>query len=504
MIARRLLYLNTHRLAAYLWQQGSLLPEGVFDSDERGLARFASYLAAHRKSHFYMLANVAEEGHVLESIPFLRGSDRQALIARKIGQHFLGTPLASALSLGFEKRKRKNERLLLSALTNPAHFEPWLQRLADGEAPLAGIYTVAQLGGQLLKKLADGNPRCLLLSVQDHSIRETYLADGQALFSRMAPLSDSSIAGLASSFVGEAGKLLQYLVGQRLVGRDEILPVFLIAHPQALPAIENVLPADGRLDFRIIDSHRAASRLKLKSPPEDSRSEALFLHLLATSPPAQQFAGEIWRHDFLLSRIRQTLLGIGLVALLGSAIFAAKEIFQARALRAEIQQLTASTADLDRRHREIAVTFPQLGIDNDGLRRLTDRYRELRRQQGQPGAALRSLSHALTAMPAIELESIDWKMGPSGQSTVGIGAGHAEITTVRATIQLKPGASTRQILTIFEQFVAHLRADPANTVSITQQPVDIESGHTLRGGDSEPEQALPRKFALQIRRQAAP
>ena len=120
MISRRLLYLNTHRLSAYVWQAGKLTQEGVFDNDDSGRSAFASYVASHRHSHFSLLANVAEEGHVIETIPFLQGRDRETLITRKIGQHFLGTPLATSASLGFEKTKRKNERVLLCALTDPA------------------------------------------------------------------------------------------------------------------------------------------------------------------------------------------------------------------------------------------------------------------------------------------------------------------------------------------------------------------------------------------------
>ena len=99
--------------------------------------------------------------------------------------------MAAAISLGYEKTQRKNERVLLSALTNPAHFAPWLQAIDNAEARLAGIYTVAQLGGQLLKKIGQSAGRCLLLTLQDQSIRESYLVNGHAHFSRMAPLTDS-------------------------------------------------------------------------------------------------------------------------------------------------------------------------------------------------------------------------------------------------------------------------------------------------------------------------
>ncbi|NTV69323.1 MAG: hypothetical protein HGA71_04155 [Azonexaceae bacterium] len=499
----RLLYLNTHRLSAHAWQQGSLRAEGVFDNDEEGLRLFAEYLSEHSGSQFSLLANVAEEGHVLETIPFLQGSDRQTLITRKIGQHFLGTPLAAAISLGYEKSQRKNEKLLLSALTNPAHFEPWLRRISDAEVPLAGIYTVAQLGGQLLKKLGQASSRCLLLTVQDHSIRETYLVDGHAHFSRMAPLTDSSIAGIASALAAESGKLHQYLIGQRLIGRDESLPAFIVAHPATLPAIEKACPERSPLSFRLIDSHVAAGKLKLRTLPADNRSDQLFLHLLATAPPAQQFAGETHRHHFRLAQIRHGLIAAGLVALLGGVLFAAKATYDAQNLRAEASALSANESDLKRRYQEISATFPQLDVDHETLRRLTSRYGDLIRQQRQPTPSYRMVSRILDRMPAITLEDIDWKNGPNSRLTVASQADEPEITTVRGTIHLDR-ATTRQTLAVFDQFVDALRADPANTINVLQRPFDIESGRALRGGDGLDEEAQPRQFAVEIVRKVAP
>ena len=504
MTDRRLLYLDTHHLSAYAWRQGKLLSEGVFETDNEGLTRFSQYIETQRTSHFSVLANVAEEGHALETIPFLYGSDRQALISRKIGQHFLGIPLATAISLGYEKAKRKNEKILISALTNPGHFTPWLTRIQEVGAPLAGIYTIAQLGGQLIKKLGYTAPRCLLLTVQDHSIRESFLVNGQTLFSRMAPLADSSVVGIANSLSAEAGKLHQYLIGQRQVGRDETLPVLIVAHPQAIPAIKQAFPDSGQLTFAFIDSHTAAQTIGLHTTPQDSRSEFLFLHLLVTTPPRQQFASESDRHDFRLAQIRQGLIAAGLVALLASALFSAKEIYQANTLREETRVLVATEAELNWRYREISATFPQLGIDNETLRHLTNRHTDLTRQQRQPGPAYRMVSQALNDAPDISLESLEWKISHSGRSTVASISGDQEITTVRGAISPQRNPSTRQILATFEQFVERLRRDPSITVSTLQQPFDMESGRALRGGDSEDENAQPRQFSVEISRKIAP
>lgn len=510
MISRRLLYLNTHRLTAYLWQGGSLTEEAVFETRPEEHPRFTEYLRAHRNSHFRLLANVSEEGYLLETIPFLRGADRQTLITRKIGQHFQGTPLAAAVSLGFEKDKRKNEKLLLSALTNPSHFAPWLKCIEEADAALAGIYTVAQLAGALLNKLGLPVKRCLLLTLQDHSIRETYLIDGQTQFSRMAPVTDSSIAGIAGSFATEAGKLHQYLVSQRLIGRSDVLPVYVLAHPLATAALRNSCRDTSNVVFEILDNHQQAAKLGLKTFPDNSRSELLFLHLLNIAPPRQQFASEDHRHDYRISQIRYGLLALGAIALLSGALFAAKDFFQTYQLRQESQELIAREGEMNWRYREISATFPQIGIDNETLRRVTTRHGELAAQQQLPGKAYRMIGNALNQSPAIQLEALDWQIGKAGKPTntdnrsTPVLNDSDEIITLRGIIQLNGNPSARQTLNTLDQFVALLRVDRNNEVEVRQQPFDIESSQPLRGGDKDEESTKPRQFTLQITRRVVP
>ena len=211
MRARRLLFLGLHQLTAYHWQGGTLHDEGHFTIGPEGYAEFAAYLRHHSGCTFMLLANVAEEGYQPETIPYLQGRDRQAVIERKLGQYFFGASLACAKSLGYEKNKRKDERLLLTALTNPAFFAPWLAALAEAQVALAGVYSLAQLAPLLLRRLKIAEPRCLVLSVQDQSIRQSYLENGELHFSRLTPLQNSSQAGIAQAVASEAGKLQQYL-----------------------------------------------------------------------------------------------------------------------------------------------------------------------------------------------------------------------------------------------------------------------------------------------------
>jgi hypothetical protein len=132
------------------------------------------------------------------------------------------------------------------------------------------------------------------------------------------------------------------------------------------------------------------------------------------------------------------------------------------------------------------------------------RYADLTRQQRQPDQALRSLSRALDEMPNVELDSIEWKIGRNSASTAASITGDEEITVIRGTIRPGKNTSTRQILASFEAFAERLRRDPGSSVSALQQPFDLESGRSLRGGDGSEEISQPRQFALEISRKIAP
>ena len=118
MHSRCLIYLSPHQLTAFHWRAGMLTREGVFEATDAGKLEFIHYLGNHSKSVVTILANVAEEGFHIETIPFLRGEDRRSIITRKLGQQFFNASLTTSVSLGHEKSRRRNERIMLAALTN--------------------------------------------------------------------------------------------------------------------------------------------------------------------------------------------------------------------------------------------------------------------------------------------------------------------------------------------------------------------------------------------------
>ncbi len=506
----RLLYLSAHQMTAFHWQSGTLTAEGQFAATETGRQQFASYLAENSGSVFAILANVSEEGFQIETIPFLQGADRKAIINRKLGQLFFNAGLTASLSLGYEKSKRKDERVMLAALTNNDFFAPWLMVVDEAGIALSGIYSLALLAPSLLRKLQLVEEQCLLLTVQDQSIRQSYFEKGELHFSRLTPLHNSSISGIAQTFSSEALKLQQYLASQRLLGRNQRITVHILAHTSALKAIQSSCVNTGTINYNILTIEDCAKKTGLKTVPPDTHCEQLFLNLLATSPPRIQFANDDLRHTYHLGKIRSALNGLGALALLGCLLFAGKLLYGNYSINQETEALRAEASQARQRYGDIVKTFPPIPTTNETLRRIIDRYAELEKNAATPDGLFHVISRALQGAPAAELESIDWRVGgiDTAASATGNTVGQtiqpvsippgSEAAIVSGTLRLGANASPRQMLQAFDRLLDALQADTNLQVTVLQRPFDIESGKSLKGSDTTVEDNQPRNFGLQI------
>ncbi|HMW18835.1 MAG TPA: hypothetical protein PKN13_02990 [Accumulibacter sp.] len=509
MFVHRLLYFCAHQVTVFAWQGGALTQDGSYEATAAGAQEFSGYLERHKKKVFAILANVSEENFHLETIPFLRGEDRQAIVTRKLGQLYFSASLTTALSLGHQKSRRKDERIMLVALTNNEAFAPWLAAFAQTETPLAGIYSLPLLAPLFLKRIGITEERCLLLTIQDQSIRQSYLDKGELQFSRLAPLHNSSIGGIAQTFAAEALKLQQYLVGQRILGRQEPIAVYLLAHANARKAIETSCEDSEMLSFFILDIDECARKCKQKKALADTRSELFFLQLLATSSGKGQFANDDHRHDYHLWLLRTVFEGLGALALFSCLLFSGKQVFDARLLNKEASSIQQETILARQHYQSIVNTFPPIPTSNETLRRVIKRYAELQNASGTPMTVYREISRALQTAEAIEIEGIEWRNSPveaakgtaPNPSSPGseLTLTQKETAVFRGTLSLGVNNNPRQILAVFNQFISTLKLNPKLQVEVLQQPFDIESAKSLKGGgDDALEAKQTRAFKVQI------
>src|SRR5918997_3609033 len=135
MSARHLLYFTAEDHYLYTAAGRKLELEAKFSGDDLGVSAFREFLRGRRGALFAVLADLAGEDFHEEQVPYLRGSDREAVVQRRLAKRYRDTRLAAALSLGpVRTPQRRNEKLLLTSFTNTEQFVPWLDALEEAGA----------------------------------------------------------------------------------------------------------------------------------------------------------------------------------------------------------------------------------------------------------------------------------------------------------------------------------------------------------------------------------
>lgn len=493
MSRRRLLFLDAHRLSVYRWHNGILDAEGEFAPDPAGLAEFGRYLAGSSRDIFLMLAEVAEEGFQVGEIPAVSGKDRTALVRRKLAQNFFGTPFSTAVPLGRGKTGRRDEKVLFSALTHPQHFEPWLAVLRQNEAPLAGIHSLPLIGTRIAAGQSIGEAGFLLVTLTRGGLRQTFYQGGLCRFSRLTALADGGIGDAATACGVEAEKTFQYLHSQELLAGNVPFRVLILAHPGQFSQFRAHCRDSADLRFEYLDLLAVSGRLGLKTLPGDSRSDLLFLHLLARSAPAWQFAPEDERHFYRLWQARTTLLRAGLSTLGAALVFAVGAFVEARETRARTAQILAHATVDGERYTAMLRTLPQIPLTTENLRTLTDRYEDLMRRSPGIEPALIHLSRALERFPNVEIARVDWAVTDQAEA-----AGPAAVADVHGDLPVGLIEDHRAQLAAINGLADGLRTLPGVTVKVLTLPFDIGSGKSIRSDGDNASTVAPPRFSLRV------
>lgn len=517
MANKRILLFDGIRITAYTAAGGSVGAESEFVPNPEGLAAFADYLAKHRTSLFYLLADIAEESFQLEAIPYVQGRDRNAILTRRLSQYFYGTPLTAAIPLGRASSGRRDENILFAALTRPDAFAPWLDVLRQGGSLLAGVYSVPLVLATCAPRWLVSQELALLLILTTSGVRQSFFDQGKLRFSRLTSLATRSPTEVARACANESLKTYQYLVGQHLIPRDTPLRTVILAPGEQQPVIQEYCHGSSQLIFEFIGLAETARRDKLKTHAGNLTTDALLIHELAQKTPTQQFAPVAERHFYHLWQMRFALTAAATVILAGGLLFSAKTMFDVYKQDQETgftqNRITLATQN----YTALSARLPQASITPDNLRALMDRYEELQKRSPGLEPLLIHLSQALDSAPRVELLSFDWKIVPSLDTAIKLGAGNTATSAtplplmagnpggvvLKLQAQLPPGlnADLRAQKNLIDTFVARLQ-NPQTTVQILAMPFDVESGKPLKStteANTEHNVSAP-QFSLMIAR----
>ncbi|HZV99679.1 MAG TPA: hypothetical protein VFF74_11875, partial [Methylophilaceae bacterium] len=305
MFTKIILYATHTMVIAGIWRMGKLKSYLVFQHHEQGLEDFRQFLEHHRNTKIYLIADAVEEDFRLETLPHVVGKARHEMVDRKLNQLYRGTHYRAAHFINREKEKRKDDRYLFTALNNADFLQPWIDHIAEQQAPLAGIYLLPMISQAMIRRLKLMAPNILLSERLNSGLRQTYLHNGRLRMSRLAPIPEATKNQLGYFYLVETEKTKLYLISQRYITRDTTLSMVLPALDESSEQICRGIEQEHGLECNTIDLRAFAKSQHLDPKLLETNPELMHMHLLAHGAMPDNLAPANLTKHFQIVFLRQ-------------------------------------------------------------------------------------------------------------------------------------------------------------------------------------------------------
>ncbi len=245
---KRLFYFTGYRLNVSHWKGGKLVGASSFEPTDSGLYQFRNYLLQTKNISSKFLVDVIEEDFRNEKIPHVGSKDRHSVVSRVIDRYYRSSQdYCYSEVIGREKGGRKDDIVLLGAMTNPQLIQPWISIIDECEVPLSGIWTLPLISIKLLKTIKATSGVVLLISQQVNSnIRQTLFRDGKLKSSRQSIINQnkSDISGMGALVAPEVDRTIDFLRAQNLIAANEVINIHILGSNEQLSSLRQSFKTD--------------------------------------------------------------------------------------------------------------------------------------------------------------------------------------------------------------------------------------------------------------------
>lgn len=404
-----LLLLCNDALYAYTWQQQSLAPTGQFRNDEAGYQAFTALLAAQQGAMCHVLLDVVEEDFAIDTAPHIAGRDRHAMLKRKLETHFRGARYANYWLQGREQEGRRDDRLLLSAISNNARLDPWLDRLDEAAMPLAGVHSLTLLGISLARHQDLTHEPVLITSWQPESgLRQSFYKAGELKFSRLTPIHDASPAQLIERIGVEAERTRQYAASLRLIQRGETMQTLVVTADGLGEAALSALPATEGIAYQAIPLDEVARHFRTQCQAGDAGLAQVLLRALGQHGWRNHYAPPERRRHY---RIWQAARGLTIATVAGTAIglaWAGNEWLTAAARQGDLDAVAPRIRQLQQQAH--AIQPPPSEQAPHVMKATVTATESLKARWPDMFNRWAQFGHDFLAYPQLTLRAIDWSV----------------------------------------------------------------------------------------------
>lgn len=488
------------------WRNGRLGACQTFDNDEAGWAAFEASLKTAAGIPTYVMVDAVEEDYRFETLPHARGRDRQQLVTRKLKQLYRNTPYCAAWMQGRDVGKRKDDRYLFAALTNPDMLFGWVQALARRQTPLAGIYTLPVVSVELAVRLKLKAQNLLLVSQHASGLRQTVLRDGKLRLSRLTRLEAASGESRVSAYAEEIQNTRLYLHALKVMTLDDHMTVALLDRDDSLRDLGQLVQR-GFVNTHVerLTPRDIVDRLGIAPEVLAQGRDAVYLHVLGLRTPDCNLAPAGLLAHYHRYQARRAIYGASAVAALAATVWVGSNLWQRSELNLETERVRTATIVEQQKYESVTQQFPKAPTSAANLKQTVELAERIRVDARTPERALLRVSRALDDSPGIFLRSVLWKSAPPDLSeALAAGAAPAgerlEHAVIEAEIRPFKGDYRSAIATIDALVERLSRETGVAAVKILQLPINVSQTSVLSGNTAKETQvqAATAQFKIEL------
>ena len=475
-----------------------------FNSDEQGIRQFSSYLLQTPNWPTYLLVDIIEEEYKEEVIPHMHGKDRKAIIKHRQSRLFRDSPYCHAIMQGRETSGRRDDKVLLTSLINPARLGPWLELLHDHRNPLAGIYSLPILSKLLLDKLTDKQDTTLLVTLQRGSgLRQSFFSNGQFKLSRLVRIPRLDSAKYAGFILAEIEKVRLYLNSLGALSQTKPLEVYVLSHGTQLTRLKQESDDSTLTHFNILDVSHAAKQIGIVDPLATTYADSLYAHLLLKNPPKNHYATPKETFYHRLQHMRTGMLATSVLVGLVGVVWGGMNFIDGLSYKQQATSVAQQANYYQARYHLAREKLPVTPVEPTDLKGAVQIIETLKTMKTTPHEMMKIISYGLAGFPELQVDTFQWLASSDPSASVGrfgqrspdrrtnqdlddnkSGPGRYHIVHLKGHIDPFEG-DYREALDLVNRFAVLLeKTATIKKVTRVRMPLDISPEATMTGAAS--------------------
>ena len=503
MAAKLLLCVSNDRATVAVWRRRHLLSCTRFENNETGWIAFGNFLRGAHGLPIHIIVDTVEEDFRFETLPHIRGRDRTEMVSRKLKQLYRATPYYSYALQDRETGKRRDDRYLFAALTNPDLLIPWLRAIEAGKLPVSGIYPLALVSASLIERLKLKHPNLLVISKNSAGLRQTFFKNLKFRISRLTPLRGATDVA-DQHYADEIGNTRMYLDALTVTHVDDTLELVILDQDGSLSGLPaTIMRGRPNMQCQYLDINDIHARFGIPVADLEASTDTLHLYLLGEQAPTLNLAPSYLTRTYQRFAAGRWVYAASGATLAGAVIWSGLNVFQATGIDRNALTTQRQIQDYQTKYLQVTTQFPDAPTSAENLRHTVEIAEQIRAESRTPETMFSIISHALDASPSIQLQRLEWHYGdaptivtglsPAAAPAVGsgnllqMGIVHGEVTQF--------GGDYRAATSAINNFLRLIAQNNAVAeVKVLKLPLDIRSSSGLNGSTM----AIPGKETAQF------